>query len=176
MVSLSTSYHPLSIYFSYHNCYCYCLNYTHTYNRSGRFKHSQTILLLATAIYCIVDPVAKAATSYDRLRIRSLARFRQLSACLVVLSASLVTLSAFPTTYSIYQGGVADCLPVLIYMCIGILFGYSNTCMFRVFKERMSDCDVQNAYRLISVCTQLGAFVGTFGTFMYVIIASSAAR
>eukprot|EP01037_Dinobryon_pediforme_P024010 gene24010-25642_t len=131
-----------------------------------------------------MDPIAKMTTNYVRLQ--SLQQFQVLSVCLVLLSAVLVMCASFPDDSPIYKG-YGGALPVVVYVCIQALFGFSNTCMFRYFKQELggkedekglairipqdeetedgSHSEVQRAYKVAGVATQLGAFLGSMIAF-----------
>lgn len=136
----------------------------------GNFVHSTKVLLFATALYCIVDPIGKLATSVERYRIKSVAGFKKATAALLLLSGGLVVVASLPASFTpLYGGGIGDAVPVLLYLCIGGLFGFCNTCVFRYFKDNMDNQNVKNSYRWISIATQLGAFVGSLTTFIVVV-------
>jgi hypothetical protein len=132
----------------------------------SRFAHRNAVLLLATGITAVIDPLAKWLTYYVRFE-----SFRGLllgSTALVFLATGLVLCAALPGDLSLYQGS-GGALPVCLYISFGALFGFTNTSIFRYFKEHVSHAQVQHAYRWGGVSGQAGALVGSLIAFAIVI-------
>jgi len=149
----------------------------------GRFAHRNKVLLYATGFYCVMDPLAKSFTLF--FRATQLKHFLFITAILCTLSSFLVLCATLPYDSSngdmkwLYEGYGGGATVVTAYVCIGGLFGYSNTCVFRYFKEEMQIDDglsveeqageVQRAYKLAGLATQSGAFLGSVITFFLVV-------
>eukprot|EP01036_Dinobryon_divergens_P034173 gene34173-44151_t len=131
-------------------------------------------LLNASLAYGIVPSLL----SYACGKFEHKEKFQLLSATLVSLSAVLVLCAALPE-----DSGYGGALPVTAYVCIGALFGFSNTCMFRYFKQELGTDEsgqeadpaadqehgVQRAYKLAGLATQIGAFIGSIITFALIV-------
>ena len=139
----------------------------------------------------MIDPAAKYLTHF--FRVRSVRGFQGLSLLLLLLSGGLVLCAAFPSSSSLYRG-YGGVLPVLLYVAVGGLFGFSNTCVFRYFKERHGSPspssssstelvqeereeeeegeEVQRAYKLAGVAMQSGALIGSVIAFGLVVSGS----
>jgi MFS family permease len=132
----------------------------------GKFNNASLVLLLATGITAIVDPIAKASTLYYRLT--TLRSLWTASLVLLFLCVGLLICASQPTNSPLYSGN-GGILPVFIYISFGATFGFTNTCVFRLYKEIVDHNHVQHAYRWSGIASQSGAFVGSIVAFVVVI-------
>jgi hypothetical protein len=99
----------------------------------SKFPDSNTILLFATGLGAIIDPVCKFATNYYRF-----STFPQLllGSCFVFLfSFGLIICSVLPRNSSFYNSDIVGMIPILCYTGCNGLFGFTNLSVFRYFKE-----------------------------------------
>ena len=129
-------------------------------------NHSINVLLLATSISAILDPLFKGLTNY--VRIKSIEGFMYATVTLFSLSLSLLMCAILPADNSIYRSSSGGALPIILYISFCGLFGYSNTSIFRYFKDNCSPTQVQQAYRWCGISCQLGALVGSLTAFIVV--------
>eukprot|EP01033_Poteriospumella_lacustris_P013003 gene13003-9300_t len=105
----------------------------------GKFDHSSRVLLFATGLSAFIDPWFRALTGYVRL----------------------------PASSSLYKG-YGGIFPVILYISFNSLFGFTNTCVFRFFKESVR-FHVQHAYRWSGIASQTGALFGSVLAFALVV-------
>ena len=130
-------------------------------------NQSINVLLLATSISAILDPLFKGLTNY--VRIKSIEGFMYATVTLFSLGLSLLMCAILPADSSIYQSPSGGALPIILYISFCGLFGYSNTSIFRYFKDNCSPTVVQQAYRWCGISCQAGALVGSLTAFIVVI-------
>ncbi|KAJ1422527.1 hypothetical protein B484DRAFT_399042 [Ochromonadaceae sp. CCMP2298] len=118
----------------------------------SKFDDRSMVLLLSTGIAAVLDPLFKALTFYVRIR-----TFHGLVLC-----------AGLPGDLSLYRGA-GGVLPVSLYVGFGALFGFSNTCVFRYFKENISPDCVQHSYRWSGIASQSGALMGSLIAFSVVV-------
>lgn len=132
----------------------------------GKFEDSSQTLLLATTIAAIVDPIFRASTYY--LRFRSFAGLGCATMTLISLSCALLILANLPESSPIYSGN-GGYLVVILYVTFNGLHVFTNTSIFRYFKEHVSPVAVPHSYRWGGMASQTGALVGTGITFACII-------
>jgi MFS family permease len=135
----------------------------------GKFNNAQLVLLLATAIAAIIDPWTKAATYYFRLQ--SISKLWMATSVLICLSCGLILCAALPNNSAIY-GGNGGVVPVILYVTFAASFGFTNTCVFRYYKDVTDHEHVHHAYRWSGVASQTGAMLGSVIAFCLVVTAS----
>jgi hypothetical protein len=99
----------------------------------GKFPNANTILLFATTIGAIIDPIAKYLTNY--MRFKTLNQLICASVMLLLLASGLIISSVLPSSSSFYTEG-NGLFPMLCYICFNTLFGFTNISVFRYFKEK----------------------------------------
>lgn len=132
----------------------------------AKFNNRTLVLLLATGITAMVDPLCKAATAYAR--IETLGGLQLSSLCLALLTASLVLCIVLPSSLPLFSGA-GGVLPVSLYVSFGALFGFSNTCVFRYFKQNVPASCMGHSYRWGGIATQSGALVGSLISFAVIV-------
>lgn len=132
----------------------------------GKFNNAPLVLLLATGIAAVVDPMFKALTNY--VRIKTFHGLLRATALLVTMAVGLLLCAALPNSSALYQGA-GGILPIMLYVTFGSTFGFANTCVFRYFKDNVPPEYVQHAYRWSGICTQGGALLGSFISFAVLI-------
>jgi hypothetical protein len=135
----------------------------------GKFNNAQLVLLLATAIAAIIDPWTKALTYY--FRFQTISTLWTATLILIGLTGGLLICASLPDDSSIY-GGNGGVLPVLLYVSFGAFFGFTNTCVFRYYKDVTDHEHVHHAYRWSGVASQSGAMLGSVIAFSLVVTAS----
>lgn len=133
---------------------------------SGKFEFASMVLLLATTLSAVVDPVSRALTDYVRIKTRKglfISTFTLLS-----LAGCLFVLSCLPSNSLIYRGNGGS-IVVVLYVLFNALHVFTNTCIFRFFKDEMPPELVQHSYRWGGIASQAGALVGTGITFCVII-------
>ena len=133
----------------------------------SRFRMQSTVLLLATSISAILDPLFKGLTNY--VRIKSMEGFLYASTTLFSLGISLILCALLPEDSDIYRSPSGGALPIILYISFCGLFGYTNTSIFRYFKDTCSPALIQHAYRRCGISCQTGALVGSLTAFVVVI-------
>ncbi len=136
----------------------------------GKFKQAQLVLLLATAIGAIVDPWTKFMTNYFRLR--TITTLWMATCCLITLCSGLILCAALPTDSSLYTNNAGGAFPVILYVSFAAFFGFTNTCVFRYYKEVTDHQYVHHAYRWSGIASQSGALVGSVIAFALVVTAA----
>lgn len=131
----------------------------------GKFNHSRLILMLSTGIAATIDPLAKSFTIYYRLKHKSSLILASLM--LLLLACLLIIAATLPSDSILYKNGEA--LPVVLYIVFSSLFGFTNTCIFRYFKDEIDEYSIQQTYRYCGVASQLGSLCGSLLAFLLVI-------
>lgn len=132
----------------------------------GKFNNASLVLLLATGITAVLDPMFKFLTNY--VRIETFQGLRKATSCLLLLTIGLVLCASLPGDLSLYQGA-GGVLPVSLYICFGALFGFTNTCVFRYFKTTVTPRFVHHSYRWSGICSQTGALLGSLTAFLIIV-------
>jgi hypothetical protein len=114
----------------------------------------------------VLDPIFKALTYY--IRIRTFQGLRTATCALILLALGLVLCAALPANLPLYKGA-GGILPISLYVGFGALFGFSNTCVFRYFKENIDPNCVQHSYRWSGIASQTGALIGSLIAFTVVV-------
>jgi hypothetical protein len=132
----------------------------------SRFNNRTLVLLLATGITAVIDPILKAVTAFVRLE--TLLGL-QLSACsLTLLLGGLLLCTTLPVTLSLFSGA-GGVFPIALYVSFGALFGFSNTCVYRYFKANVPPSCMRHSYRWGGMATQSGALVGSLLAFYLIV-------
>jgi MFS family permease len=100
----------------------------------GKFPNARTILLFSTGIAAIIDPWFKFLTNYYRFT-----TFPQLlfSTCILFLFVlGLIICSVLPSSSHFYSKS-NGALPAFFYVSFMGLFGFTNICIFRYFKQEI---------------------------------------
>jgi len=133
----------------------------------SKFMNQSIVLLLATSISAMLDPLFKGLTNY--MRIKSIEGFVYTTVTLFTLGFSLLMCAILPVDSDIYRSSSGGVVPIILYISFCGLFGYSNTSIFRYFKDNCSHALVQQAYRWCGISCQAGALVGSLTAFIVVI-------
>jgi hypothetical protein len=80
----------------------------------SRFSSPSTVLLLATGLYCILDPLCRAVTAVHP--IRTLQGIRLCSSLLYVLAAALLVTLMIPETSGLLTSRAGGAYAVLVYV------------------------------------------------------------
>lgn len=131
----------------------------------GKFDHSSRVLLFATGLSAFIDPWFRALTGF--VRIRSISGLWCAGILLLVLAGLLLMCAGLPASSSLYKG-YGGIFPVILYISFNSLFGFTNTCVFRFFKESVR-FHVQHAYRWSGIASQTGALFGSVLAFALVV-------
>lgn len=132
----------------------------------GKFNNASLVLLLATGITAVLDPMFKFLTNY--IRIETFGGLKIATSLLVLLTIGLILCAALPNDLSLYHGA-GGVLPVALYVSFGALFGFTNTSIFRYFKSTVSPRFVHHSYRWSGICSQSGALLGSLTAFLIVV-------
>lgn len=131
----------------------------------GRFDHPDTVLLLATGLAAIINPWARLLTDYYRLS--TVPALWTAVALMLLLTGGLVLCATLPAELALFRGS-GGALPIVLFVMLGNLFGYINTCVFRQVKDIAAAQQVDQAFRCLAVASQFGAFVGSVLAFIFV--------
>ena len=132
----------------------------------SKFNNQNLVLLLATSLASVVDPMFRLFTEYQRFE--TIQELLVSTILLISIGLGLIICASLPIESPLYQGS-GGILPVCLYVSFGALFGYTNTSIFRYFKTNVDKNYIQHAYRLGGVFMQSGAMIGTFCTFGLII-------
>jgi len=132
----------------------------------GKFNNASLVLLLATGITAVLDPMFKFLTNYTRFE--TFGGLKVATCVLVCLTVGLILCAALPGDLSLYRGD-GGALPVALYVSFGALFGFTNTSIFRYFKSTVSPRFVHHSYRWSGICSQAGALLGSLIAFLIVV-------
>ncbi len=132
----------------------------------SKFNNRTLVLLLATGLTAVIDPLFKALTAY--VRIETVAGLKMSVAVQCLLTAGLLLCVVLPSSLSIYQGA-GGVLPILLYVGFGALFGFTNTCGYRYFKHNVPEGCMHHSYRWGGMATQSGALIGSLVAFCLVV-------
>lgn len=132
----------------------------------SKFNNRSLVLLLATGIAAILDPIFKALTNY--IRINTFKGLQKATLVLLLLTSGLILCASLPSSSKLYQGA-GGIFPVSLYLCFTSLFGFSNTCVFRYFKDEIASNCVHHSYRWSGIASQSGALIGSLLAFTIVI-------
>lgn len=134
----------------------------------GKFRKASLVLLLATGIAATIDPIFRATTYY--IRIQTITGLWTAGAVLIALVIGLLICATLPASSSLYQGN-GGILPVFLYVTFNATFGFTNTCVFRYYKDsvHVHRTHVQHAYRWSGIASQTGALLGSILAFSLVV-------
>lgn len=132
----------------------------------GKFNNPSVVLLLATGIASVVDPVLKAATAF--VLIKTIPGLLFATVILFAICSGLLVCACMDPNSTLYEGS-GGALPIILYIVFGGLFGFTNTSIFRYFKENVPSNCVQHAYRYGGIAAQTGALIGSLLTFCLII-------
>lgn len=131
----------------------------------GKFDHASRILLFATGLSAFIDPWFRALTAY--VRITSITGLWLAGAFLVFLASLLLLCAGLPSSSPLFAG-YGGIMPIILYISFNSLFGFTNTCVFRFFKESVR-FHVHHAYRWSGIASQTGALLGSILAFALVV-------
>lgn len=141
----------------------------------AKFRSPYTVLLLATAISCIIDPIGRFITAS-----RSLNSHREVyitASTLGCLAGMLFVLGLLPSN-SLYKAEAGGVLPAILYVAFIPIFGFLNTSIFLLMKKEavstLMGPDEQkhsvesDLVRLCGIMTQTGAMIGSVSSFVLI--------
>lgn len=131
----------------------------------GKFQQGSLILLLATSVSAVIDPIFRALTIY--VRIQSVQSFVISVSALLSLSLLLFSFLWVPTESSLFSGKTGVVV-VFVYPIINAINVFTNTSIFLYFKGKMDEKHMQQCYRIGGVTTQCGSVVGTLIAFLLI--------
>lgn len=132
----------------------------------AKFNDRTLVLLLATGITAVLDPSFKALTAIKR--IQSVRGLIMSAVCLSLMTVGLLICAALPPRSPLFDhaGGV---VPILLYTSFQATFGFSNTSVYRYFKDHVPQDCIHHSYRWSGVASQSGALIGSLLAFILVI-------
>jgi MFS family permease len=132
----------------------------------GKFENGSLLLLLATSISAVVDPVFRALTI--RVRIQTFRGFCFFVGTLLVFSLILFTLLWVPRNSPMFHES-AGALVVVLYPAVNAINVFTNTSIFLFFKSHVDQEHMQRCYRIGGVATQCGSIAGTLLAFFLIV-------
>lgn len=96
----------------------------------GRFLSRETVLLFATSLACVMDPIGRWTTAY--VRFASLLHFYVATFFLLCIAITLVILAVIPREASpLFSHAAGGVVPASLYIFFVTCFGFANTCTYR---------------------------------------------
>eukprot|EP01034_Spumella_vulgaris_P031989 gene31989-39518_t len=132
----------------------------------SKFNDQKLVLLLATSIAAVIDPLFRGLTAIVQLE--TAFELQMTCVALTFVLAGLLLSVELPQHLALFQG-VGGIFPITLYVTFGGLFGYSNTCVYRYFKSNVPHSCMRHAYRWSGMATQFGALVGSLLAFCLII-------
>lgn len=133
------------------------------------FRSPYTVILLATGIFCVMDPICRSLTIFWSLS--SFSHLSKASSFLYFLALLLLLPLTLPSS-ALHTSPIGGLYPVLLYVLFGTLFGFINTSVFLYLKHSTTDVSsysIEQAYRYTGVISQSGALCGSLISFILVI-------
>jgi hypothetical protein len=145
------------------------------------FRSPYLVILLATGIFCVVDPICRSLTIFWSLS--SISLLSSASFLLYSIATLLLIPLLLPSSSPLLSSPVGGLYPILLYISFGALFGFINTSVFLFLKQQqsiphplsdstatsISSASIQHAYRYTGIISQSGALCGSLLSFLLVI-------
>jgi MFS family permease len=148
------------------------------------FRSPYLVILLATGIFCVLDPLCRSMTVFWSLSSISFLSFA--SYLLYSIAILLLIPLLLPSSSALLSSPVGGLYPILLYVSFGTLFGFINTSVFLFLKQQQSTtlspsdssstssissrgASIQHAYRYTGIISQTGALCGSLVSFLLVI-------